>query len=174
MLIEPAQPDATLAAQHDYTIQLQEWLLREGITYPAMPMEGAMPNYFTINGRAFPSTDMIRMKVGETVRVRFIGSNSGFIHPMHIHGGPFQVVAIDGETLAPAQRYLADTVNIGPGQRYDVLWTARKPGRWLIHCHISHHTTNKEPPSQDETKTPFLDPRDQRRRWLDDAYRRGR
>jgi hypothetical protein len=29
----------------------------------------------------------------ETLKVRFIGTNNGFIHPMHIHGGPFEVVA---------------------------------------------------------------------------------
>lgn len=74
--------------------------------------------------------------------MRFIGSKSGFIHPMHIHGGPFQVVAIDGETLAPSQRYPVDTINVDPGQRYDVLWTARKARRWMIHGHISHHTNN--------------------------------
>ena len=142
MLIEPTVSDPSLAADHEYTLQLQEWLMREGITYPAMPMEGGMPNYFTINGRAYPSTDTIRMKVGETLKVRFIGSNSGFIHPMHIHGGPFQVVARDGETLAPSQRFMADTINVGPGQRYDVIWKARNPGMWMIHCHISHHTTN--------------------------------
>jgi hypothetical protein len=142
LLIEPAVVDPSLAADHEYTLQLQEWLMREGLTYPAMPMEGGMPNYFTINGRAFPSTDTIHMKVGETVKVRFVGSNSGFIHPMHIHGGPFQVVARDGETLAPAQRFMADTINVGPGQRYDVIWKALKPGKWMIHCHISHHTTN--------------------------------
>jgi FtsP/CotA-like multicopper oxidase with cupredoxin domain len=142
MLIEPAKPDPSLSADHEYTIQLQEWLMREGLTYPAMPMDGGMPNYFTINGRAYPSTDTIHMKVGETVKVRFIGSSSGFIHPMHIHGGPFQVVARDGETLPIDQRYMADTVNVGPGQRYDVIWKARKSGKWLIHCHIAHHTTN--------------------------------
>jgi FtsP/CotA-like multicopper oxidase with cupredoxin domain len=107
-----------------------------------MPMEGAMPNYFTINGRAYPATDTIRMNVGETLKVRFIGSSTGFVHPMHIHGGPFEVVARDGETLAPAARFKADTINVGPGQRYDVIWTARKPGKWMIHCHIAHHTTN--------------------------------
>jgi FtsP/CotA-like multicopper oxidase with cupredoxin domain len=142
LIIDPVSPADEIAADHEYTIQLQEWLIREGLTYPAMPMDGAQPNYFTINGRAFPSTDMIRMKVGETLKVRFIGSNSGFIHPMHIHGGPFVVVARDGETLAPSERFKADTVNVGPGQRYDVIWTARKPGKWMIHCHISHHTTN--------------------------------
>jgi len=142
LIIDPANPAGELTADHEYTIQLQEWLVREGLTYPAMPMDGGQPNYFTINGRAFPATDMIRMKVGETLKVRFIGSNNGFIHPMHIHGGPFVVVARDGETLAPSARFKADTINVGPGQRYDVIWTALKPGKWMIHCHIGHHTTN--------------------------------
>jgi hypothetical protein len=142
MIIDPATPADDLKADHEYTIMLQEWLVREGLTYPAMPMEGGTPNYFTINGRAYPATDTIEMKVGETLKVRFIGSSSGLIHPMHIHGGPFEVVARDGETLPPASRFKADTINVGPGQRYDVMWTARKPGKWMIHCHIAHHTTN--------------------------------
>jgi manganese oxidase len=142
LIIDPVEADPGLRADHEYTLQLQEWLLREGLTYPAMPMEGAQPNYFTINGRAWPATDTIRMRVGETLKLRFIGSNSGLIHPMHIHGGPFVVVARDGEPLAPAARFKADTVNVGPGQRYDVIWTALRPGKWLIHCHIAHHTTN--------------------------------
>ena len=142
LIIDPATPADEIAADHEYTIELQEWLIREGLTYPAMPMDGGQPNFFTINGRAFPSTDVIKMKVGETLKVRFIGSNNGFIHPMHIHGGPFVVVARDGETLAPAARFKADTINVGPGQRYDVIWTALKPGKWMIHCHIGHHTTN--------------------------------
>jgi FtsP/CotA-like multicopper oxidase with cupredoxin domain len=142
LIIDPADAADEIVADHEYTIQLQEWLIREGLTYPAMPMDGGQPNFFTINGRAFPSTDMIKMKVGETLKVRFIGSNNGFIHPMHIHGGPFVVVARDGETLAPSARFKADTINVGPGQRYDVIWTALKPGIWMIHCHIGHHTTN--------------------------------
>lgn len=142
LIIDPANPEDELEADHEYVIQLQEWLRREGLTYPAMPMDGGQPNYFTINGRAYPETDTIRMKVGETLKVRFIGTNSGFIHPMHIHGGPFEVVARDGETIQPSARFLADTVNVGPGQRYDVIWKAQRPGKWLIHCHIGHHTTN--------------------------------
>jgi FtsP/CotA-like multicopper oxidase with cupredoxin domain len=142
MIIDPREDDPGLRADHEYTLLLQEWLLREGLTYPAMPMDGAMPNYFTINGRAFPATDSIAVRVGETLKVRFVGSSNGFIHPMHIHGGPFQVVAVDGQTLQPSARYDADTINVGPGQRFDVIWRARHPGKWLIHCHIGHHTTN--------------------------------
>lgn len=130
------------SADLEYTVQLQEWLKRDGLTYPAMLMEGALPNYFTINGKAYPSTDTIKMRVGQTLKLRFIGTNNNFVHPMHVHGGPFLVVARDGETLPVNQRFLADTVNVAPGQRYDVVWKARRPGRWLIHCHIPHHTVN--------------------------------
>jgi FtsP/CotA-like multicopper oxidase with cupredoxin domain len=142
LIIDPANPADEVPADHEYVIQIQEWLVREGLTFPAMPMEGAHPNYFTINGKAYPATDTIHMALGETLKFRFIGTNSGFIHPMHIHGGPFEVVARDGQTIPPSARFLADTVNVGPGERYDVIWTARRPGKWLIHCHIPHHTTN--------------------------------
>lgn len=142
LIIDPAEPAAAAEYDLEYTIQLQEWLEREGYTYPAMLMEGALPNYFTINGKSYPATDTIEMRVGQRLLLRFIGSNNNFVHPMHVHGGPFEVVARDGETMQASARFLADTVNVGPGQRYDVIWTALEPGTWLIHCHIPHHTTN--------------------------------
>jgi manganese oxidase len=141
-IVEPRDLAAEPQVDLDVTVQLQEWLKREWLTYPAMLMEGGLPNYFTISGKAYPSTDVIRMKVGQTVKLRFIGSSNNFIHPMHVHGGPFEIVAVDGESLPLQARYLADTVNVGPGQRYDVIWTARRSGKWLLHCHIPHHTTN--------------------------------
>jgi FtsP/CotA-like multicopper oxidase with cupredoxin domain len=141
LIIDPAEPTPD-EWDLEYTIQLQEWLEREGYTYPAMLMEGALPNFFTINGKAYPATDTIRMEVGERVLLRFIGSNNNFIHPMHVHGGPFEIVATDGNPVPEEGRILKDTVNVGPGERYDVIWTAREPGSWLLHCHIPHHTTN--------------------------------
>jgi len=142
LIIDPKDASKEPTADKEYVIQLQEWLKREGLTYPAMLMEGALPNYFTINGKAYPETETLRMRVGETIKLRFIGTNNNFVHPMHVHGGPFTVVARDGYVLAEAARFEADTVNVGPGQRYDVIWKARQPGKWLVHCHIPHHTTN--------------------------------
>jgi FtsP/CotA-like multicopper oxidase with cupredoxin domain len=142
LIIDPQTPASTQVYDAEYTVQLQEWLEREGLTYPAMLMEGGLPNFFTINGKAYPDTDTINLRVGQRLLVRFIGSNNNFVHPMHIHGGPFRVIAIDGNPLAESAQFDADTVNVGPGQRYDVVWTAREPGRWLLHCHIPHHTTN--------------------------------
>ncbi len=142
LIVDPKDPASQPVADQEAVIQLQEWTVKDGYTFPAMPMEGAMPNFFTINGKAYPSTERITMRVGERLRVRFIGTNSGFIHPMHIHGGPFTIVATDGNPVPPGAQIQKDTVNVGPGERYDVIWTARQPGKWLLHCHINHHITN--------------------------------
>ncbi|MGH2614426.1 MAG: multicopper oxidase family protein [Thermomicrobiales bacterium] len=143
LIIDPRQPsDYPYDYDQELVIQLQELLEREGYSWPAMPMEGGLPNYFTINGKSYPETETVRLRVGETLLVRFIGTSSGFIHPMHIHGGPFRIVETDGNPVEPGGQWVKDTVNVAPGERYDVLWEAREPGKWLLHCHISHHTTN--------------------------------
>jgi FtsP/CotA-like multicopper oxidase with cupredoxin domain/uncharacterized membrane protein len=142
LIVQPKHPSRAPQADRELLVQLQEWNEREGYTFPAMPMEGTLPNFFTINGKAYPATETVHLRVGQRLLVRFIGSSSAFIHPMHIHGGPFEVVATDGVTLPESARYEKDTVNVGPGERYDVVWTAREPGKWLLHCHINHHVTN--------------------------------
>ena len=142
LIIDPRDSSSAPAADLEYTIQLQEWLEREGYTYPAMIMEGGLPNFFTINGKAYPATETIRMKVGQRLRLRFIGSSNNFIHPMHVHGGPFRIVETDGNPVPESAQLEKDVVNVGPGERYVVIWPARVPGKWLIHCHILHHTTN--------------------------------
>jgi FtsP/CotA-like multicopper oxidase with cupredoxin domain len=142
LIIHPKDSAVEPKTNYEYVVQLQEWLNRDGLTYPAMLMEGGLPNYFTINGKAYPATDTLRMRVGETIKLRFIGTNNNFIHPMHMHGGPFTVVARDGIMLPAGGRFQADVINVGPGQRYDVIWPAREPGKWILHCHIPHHTLN--------------------------------
>jgi manganese oxidase len=144
LIVDPEDParDAAYDYDEEMVVQLQEWLERDGYTYPAMTMEGALPNYFTINGKSYPETETVNMEVGERLRIRFIGSNNNFVHPMHVHGGPFEIVETDGNVVPEGARLLKDTVNVGPGERYDVVWEAREPGKWLLHCHIPHHTTN--------------------------------
>lgn len=61
---------------------------------------------------------------------------------------PLHVVAVVGQTLDPSARYFAVTVDVAPGQRYDVIWKARMRSKWLIHCHIGHHTSNNNVETQ--------------------------
>jgi FtsP/CotA-like multicopper oxidase with cupredoxin domain len=131
-----------VAFAQEHTLMLGEWRVDDdGTTRPAMDDDGMKPNYFTINGKSFPATETISAKVGDKILLRLIGSGQG-IHPIHIHGGPFQIVATDGYPVPSGLRLTKDTVLVGPGERYDVLWTALRPGRWMLHCHINHHTTN--------------------------------
>lgn len=90
----------------------------------------------TINGRSFPYTQPILAKFGEKIRIRYL--NEGLmIHPMHLHGIEQQVFAKDGWKLP--QPYTCDTLNIAPGERYDVLVNCHTPGAWAFHCHILSH-----------------------------------
>ncbi len=95
---------------------------------------------FTINGRSFPFTEPVDVKEGEKVRIRFI--NAGYqSHFMHTHSHRFTVVARDGSPVNEPQKI--DTVEIGPGQRVDILLFADNPGIWTFHCHRLDHTTNE-------------------------------
>lgn len=144
LIADPRDRSRAPAYDKELVVQLQEWTFKEGYTYPAMPMEGALPNFFTINGKSYPSTETIDLRVGERLLIRFIGSSGAFIHPMHVHGGPFRIVATDGQPVPEAVQLEKDTVNVAPGERYDVIWEAREPGKWLLHCHIPHHMTNDQ------------------------------
>jgi len=140
LIIEPAQLE-TSAPDVDVTLLLSEWRVVDGQTYPAMPMAGAEPNYFTINGKAFPATETINVKVGQRVRIRYINAGQ-LVHPMHTHGTAFQIVATDGHPVPAAAQLTKDTVAVAPGERYDIEFIATEPGVWAVHCHVLHHLTN--------------------------------
>jgi FtsP/CotA-like multicopper oxidase with cupredoxin domain/plastocyanin len=98
--------------------------------------------YYVINGKAFPATEPIPTKVGERVLVRL--ANLGqMTHPMHLHGHPFKIVATDGYPVPEGQALTKDVINIGPGERYDLLIELDNPGTWVFHCHILSHVQNK-------------------------------
>jgi FtsP/CotA-like multicopper oxidase with cupredoxin domain len=91
---------------------------------------------FTLNGKGFPATEPLKAKLGQKIRIRYM--NEGvMIHPMHLHGLPQLTFAKDGWNLP--QPYMNDTVNIAPGERWDVIVDCTDPGTWAFHCHILSH-----------------------------------
>jgi FtsP/CotA-like multicopper oxidase with cupredoxin domain len=95
----------------------------------------------TLNGRSFPYTQPIVAKLGDKIRVRYM--NEGLmIHPMHLHGIPQLVVAKDGWPLP--QPFTCDTLNVAPGERYDVIVDCNEPGAWAFHCHILIHAESAQ------------------------------
>lgn len=100
-----------------------------------------MGGFFVINGKAFPSTEPIEAKLGERVRIRLINLGQ-MAHPFHSHGFATRIVATDGYPVE-GPTLIKDTVNIGPGERYDLEFVADNPGTWVYHCHILSHVQNK-------------------------------
>ncbi|MED1646136.1 multicopper oxidase family protein [Brevibacillus agri] len=98
-------------------------------------------NYWTINGKSFPDTDPIEVKQGELVHIRLANISNG-IHPMHLHGHDFRIIAKDGHPLATPS--IVNTVTVNPGETYDIDFIADNPGEWVFHCHELHHTTNAD------------------------------
>jgi FtsP/CotA-like multicopper oxidase with cupredoxin domain len=91
---------------------------------------------YTFNGKGFPATEPIVARLGQKVRIRFM--NEGMmIHPMHLHGMHMTVFAKDGWQLPAPWR--CDTLNVAPGERYDVIVNCNNPGTWAFHCHILPH-----------------------------------
>jgi FtsP/CotA-like multicopper oxidase with cupredoxin domain len=118
-VVEPRRPNPAHRADHDYVMILND-----------------SAHGFTINGKGFPATEPLVVKQGQTLRVRFM--NEGMmIHPMHLHGMHMTVIAKDG--WDQPMPWKCDTLNVAPGERWDVLVKATNPGTWAFHCHILSH-----------------------------------
>jgi FtsP/CotA-like multicopper oxidase with cupredoxin domain len=118
-IVEPRQPRAIEKVDVDYTM-----ILNDGY------------HGFTLNGKGFPATEPIVAKRGQKVRIRYM--NEGMmIHPMHLHG--MHMTVIDKDGWPQPQPWKCDTINIAPGERWDVIVEANNPGSWAFHCHILTH-----------------------------------
>lgn len=93
---------------------------------------------WTINGQTYPDVQPIDVKLGQSVRLR-VTNMSMEAHPMHLHGQPFEVVALDGRVVQPE---IKDTIEIGPMGSADLIFKATNPGKWLFHCHNFEHMMN--------------------------------
>jgi len=101
LIIDPADPTEVPAHDVEYTVQLQEWLEREGLTYPAMLMEGGLPNCFTINGKAYPDTDTGPPE-GRAEAAGALHRQQQQLRPPHAH--PRRAVPGGGHRRQPARR----------------------------------------------------------------------
>lgn len=95
----------------------------------------------TFNGKAFPATEPVKLKKGQSLLVHYYNAGS-MAHPMHLHGLDQLVVAKDGFPLKDP--YKADTINVAPGERYSVLIKADQLGTWSWHCHILSHSESAQ------------------------------
>jgi len=120
----------------EYTLILDDW--DSNIEPMALNYEPDH-NHFIVNGKAFPAAPTLPIKVGEATLVRLI--NAGYNnYAMHLHGPHFEVVATDGHPLP--MPYSKDTVDIAPGERYDIVIRPTKAGMYPFHAHNIQYVRN--------------------------------
>ncbi|KGX87020.1 multicopper oxidase family protein [Pontibacillus litoralis] len=97
---------------------------------------------WTINDKVYPETPPLKVSKGDKVKVQLKNSSMDHsTHPMHLHGHFFQVLSKNGEHLSGSP-IIKDTLNVKPGETYEVAFVANNPGNWLFHCHDLHHASN--------------------------------
>lgn len=94
---------------------------------------------YAIQGAVFPQVPDITVREGERTRIRFINAGSSTIHPMHLHGHQFKVVAVDGNPIPEVAQWTRNVQPVLPGETYDIEFIANNPGAWLLHCHELQH-----------------------------------
>ena len=97
---------------------------------------GEQPGYrWTINGRAHGEHRSFPVRRGERAEITFMNPTS-MMHPMHLHGHHFQLVAIGGTRTSGPMR---DTVIVPRHVPVTVAFDAGLPGSWFLHCHHLYH-----------------------------------
>jgi manganese oxidase len=96
---------------------------------------------YSLNGKSFPATAPIVAGRGDWVLFHYFNEGTQ-IHPMHLHQFDQIVIAKDGYQLD--YPFVADTLNVAPGERYSVLVQLDKPGTWVWHCHILPHVEGED------------------------------
>ncbi|MFL6057905.1 MAG: multicopper oxidase domain-containing protein, partial [Rubrobacteraceae bacterium] len=99
--------------------------------------DGGFNMLWTINGEVFPDTPMQMVREGDLVKTTFV--NRSFMdHPMHLHGHHVLVLSRNGKPVSGSP-WWTDTLNVAPGESYEVAFRADNPGIWMDHYHNLDH-----------------------------------
>jgi FtsP/CotA-like multicopper oxidase with cupredoxin domain len=124
---------------HDALAELGPFTAEGELVLDRMPrFVGGAPTYaYTVNGQVFPHIDPVEVREGDVVRLTVV--NRGFdVHPMHVHGHHVLVLSRDGVPATGAPLWL-DTVDVRPGEVWELALVADNPGIWMDHCHDLSH-----------------------------------
>lgn len=138
LVIHPREPRRRV--DRDFCLFAHEWAIEPGTSTPN-PNVMVDFNIFTFNGRAYPGTSPLLIRLGDRVRFRFANVSMDS-HPLHIHGHRMLLVETDGGQIPEAAWNPETTINVPPGTTRTLEFVADNPGDWPLHCHKSHHAMN--------------------------------
>jgi FtsP/CotA-like multicopper oxidase with cupredoxin domain len=99
-------------------------------------MGGGMRIAWTLNGVAYGEDTPTTLPEREWVKIRYV-NESASLHPIHMHGVFFRVLARNG--AAASEPYWRDTVLVRPRETVDIGLVPVDRGKWMLHCHVLEH-----------------------------------
>ena len=130
------RPQAAINLAFETTLRALKPLSNKPADKSFMVMLGEEPGYrWTINGKAHGEHEAFNVRQGERVEMTFMNPTT-MMHPMHLHGHHFQVVAINGQRFSGALR---DTVIVPANDPVTIAFDANQKGAWFLHCHHLYH-----------------------------------
>jgi FtsP/CotA-like multicopper oxidase with cupredoxin domain len=106
------------------------------LKFGKIPGERVDFNHWTINGKGFPENETIHLEKGKRYRLRFDNTDTGDIHPLHLHRHTFEIVQT-GDT--PMAGIMKDVISVARKSTAAVDFVAGNPGPTLFHCHMQLH-----------------------------------
>jgi hypothetical protein len=137
VVIHPKRPRHRI--DKEFAVMLQAFALLPGNDRPNLTTMDF--NWFTFNGKVAPDIEVMTVKQGDRVRIRW-GNLTMDSHPIHIHGHTWRVVGTEGGAIPEFAQWPGNTINVPPGTTRDVEFKALGLGLWRIHCHKLHHIIN--------------------------------
>ncbi len=144
LIVLPRRESASEKVDRDYAMVLQQFAppAEGGLVAPFPPGTGDFP-FSTINGKTGDASGgALDVRVGDRIRIRLYNA-SNLSHSMHLHGMPFTETSKNGYAIPRRARSPETVVNVASGEFVDIEFRMSRPGNWIFHCHVPHHTSNK-------------------------------
>jgi FtsP/CotA-like multicopper oxidase with cupredoxin domain/uncharacterized protein involved in copper resistance len=110
---------------------LDDYKMMQKMRMSIYDMSDVAYDAFLLNGHPKSSPWTASVKVGDTVRLRFIGAGGSTIFHVKIPGVVMQMVHVEGNDVKP---YPINDFTIAPGETYDVLVKIQKNNPYIIYA----------------------------------------
>lgn len=91
---------------------------------------------WSIDQHSGHETSIFDLQASRFQRLR-LTNQSYRLHPMHLHGQFFRLLAVNGRPVH--ENFWRDTVLVGPKESVDIGLVPVDKGSWAFHCHILEH-----------------------------------
>jgi FtsP/CotA-like multicopper oxidase with cupredoxin domain len=110
---------------------LDDYKMMQQMRMSIYDMSDVAYDAFLLNGQPNSKPWTAPVKVGDIVRLRFIGAGGSTIFHVKIPGSTMQMVHVEGNDIKP---YIVDDFSIAPGETYDVLVRIEKNNPYIIYA----------------------------------------